>query len=247
MRRELALAEGDSYYLVLDVDAGTLRLMLKGATLRESRLMGADLGEPRARIAREQQPLDLYATWTAGSLYPPRINVREEVVPPPMAGAPTAPAATPALEHAEQGEFLEGSAAPAPRPATPPAVVEEVEIPKTPEELYPVPLSYEIRFAEGLTLEVVRSKEPAPTPVVATGNSAAGAPVAGDDPEPYPTPPAPSWWERLQRAARQATLVRPEGERVRLRLELDSLEADRLFRSLPPDVKLLIRRPASAA
>jgi hypothetical protein len=42
---------------------------------------------------------------------------------------------------------------------------------------------------------------------------------------------------------RHATLARPEGERVRLRIVIDSLDADRLFRSLPTDVKLLIRRP----
>ena len=160
-----------------------------------------------------------------------------------LAGAATPqPEATAA--RAEQGEFLEGGDPAA--DATPEPVVEEVEIPKTPEELYPVPHSYEIRFAEGLTIEVARSETVRTAATAAPSKSAAGAPVAGDDPAPYPTPPSPSLWERLVRVARYATLARPEGERVRLRIVIDSLDADRLFRSLPTDVKLLIRRPSAA-
>ena len=244
LRRELALAEGDVFYLVLDDKTSMLTLMYKGAPLRETRLESAEIGAPRARHGDgANAPLDLYAPWTGGNLHPPRINVREEVVPPPLAGAtPEAPPA--GAQRAEQGEFEEGEVPP---DATPVPTVEEVEIPKTPEELYPVPLGYEIRFAEGLTLEVVRSKtQPAAGPAT-TGNSAAGAPVATDHPEAYPTPPSPTVWQRLTAAARRVTLVRPEGERVRLRIVIDSLEADRLFRSLPADVKLLIRRPAAAS
>jgi hypothetical protein len=103
-----------------------------------------------------------------------------------------------------------------------------------------VPVSYEIRFAEGLTVEVARSK----TARAAEAPAGAGAPVAGDAPATYPTPASPSFWERLTRAARHATLVHPAGERVRLRIVIDSLDADRLFRSLPTDVKLLIRHSA---
>jgi hypothetical protein len=205
------------------------------------------MGAPRARHGTSGEPLDLYAPWTAGALHPPRINVREEVVPPPLAGStPEAPAGA---QRAEQGEFVEGAA---PADETPVPVVEEVEIPKTPEELYPVPLSYEIRFAEGLTIEVVRSRTAADAEVAsgakpAGTDTAAAAPVAGDHPEAYPTPPSPSLWERITAVAKRATLARPEGERVRLRIVIDSLDADRLFRSLPADVKLLIRRPAAAA
>ena len=36
MRRELELAEGDAFYLVLDDRASTLTLMYKGAPLRET-------------------------------------------------------------------------------------------------------------------------------------------------------------------------------------------------------------------
>jgi hypothetical protein len=91
----------------------------------------------------------------------------------------------------------------------------------------------------------VRSKNAAAPEV--TGNAKAGAAVAGDHPEAYPTPPSPSLWQRIAAAARRATLVRPEGERVRVRIVIDSLDADRLFRSLPADVKLLIRQPAAAS
>jgi hypothetical protein len=243
LRRELELAEGEAFYLVLDDRSSTLTLMFKGAPLRETSIESAEIGEPRARHGGDDEPIDLYATWSGGTLHPPRINVREEVVPPPMAGAATPqPEAT--AVRAEQGEFLEGGDPAA--DATPERVVEEVEIPKTPEELYPVPLSYEIRFAEGLTIEVARSQTVRTAATAASSKSAAGAPVAGDAPAPYPTPPSPSLWERLVRFARYATLVRPEGERVRLRIVIDSLDADRLFRSLPTDVKLLIRRPSAA-
>jgi hypothetical protein len=243
IRRELELAESDSFYLVLDDRVSTLMLMYKGAPLRETSIESAEIGEPRARHGGDDEPIDLYAIWSAGALHPPRINVREEVIPPPMAGAAT-PQPEPTAEHAEQGEFLEGGD-PAPG-ATPEPEVEEVEIPKTPEELYPVPVSYEIRFAEGLTVEVARSETAHAAATAAAGKSAAGAPVAGDDPAAYPTPPSPSLWERLTRVARHATLVRPAGERVRLRIVIDSLDADRLFRSLPADVKMLIRRPPAA-
>lgn len=250
LRRELALAEGDAFYLVLDHQTSRLTLMYKGAPLRETPIESAEIGEPRARHGEgSNDPIDLYAPFTAGTLHPPRINVREEVIPPPLAGA-TSEALPAGAQRAEQGEFVEGEAG---TDATPVPTVEEVEIPKTPEELYPVPLSYEIRFAEGLTLEVVRSKNTAAAiarsaaaSTAASGSSAAGAPVASDHPEAYPTPPSPSLWQRLTAAAKRATLVRPEGERVRMRIVIDSLDADRLFRSLPTDVKLLIRRPAAA-
>jgi hypothetical protein len=240
LRRELELAAGDAFYLVFDHRASTITLMFKGAPLRSTPIESAEMGEPRARHGGGDEPIDLYATWTGGALYPPRINVREEVVPPPMAAGATSEA-PPA--RAEQGEFLEGAAQAAGARAEP--VVEEVEIPKTPEELYPVPVSYEIRFTEGLTVEVARSKT-ARAAEVPSGVSAAGAPVAGDAPTTYPTPATPSMWERLARALRFAALARPPGERVRMRITIDSLDADRLFRSLPMDVKLLIRRPADA-
>jgi hypothetical protein len=243
LRRELELAEGDAFYLLLEADASVLTLMYKGTPLRETRILSAELGEPRARRGKDDDgAIDLHATWSGGSLEPPRIDVREEVVPPSLAGAPEAEGgAAGVLASAPQGEFLEGEAVEA---EVSEPVVEEVEIPKTPEELYPVPASYDIRFAEGLTIEVVRAKVEPPAAADAASGTVRSA--ADGVAKAYPAAPGPSLWDRLGRFARRVTLARPEGERVRLRVVIDPLDADRLFRSLPPDVKLLIRRPAPA-
>jgi hypothetical protein len=243
LRRELELAEGDAFYLLLDPEASVLTLMYKGAPLRETRILSAEIGEPRARGRGDDgAPFRLDALWTGGSLEPPRIDVREEVVPPPIAGAAAPDANAAALAApAPQGEFLEGGedAEAGAQAPTPEPVVEEVEIPKTPEELYPVPSAYEIRFAEGLTLEVVRARTPAAAPQPDPAGKIKSA--ADGEAAQYPTAPGPTLWERIRRFARQAMLARPEGERARMRIVIDPLDADRLFRSLPPDVKLLVR------
>jgi hypothetical protein len=242
LRRELELAEGDAFYLILDADGSSLSLTFRGAPLRETRVVSARIGEPRARhIGGDERPLDVHAIWTGGRLVPPRIDVREEVVPPPLAGAAGDEAGTAAgSSTAPQGEFIDGAAEPEATPVE--AAAEEVEIPKTPEELYPVPASFEIRFAEGLTVEVERAEEP--STVEAEPASEGVKSTADGEAAAYPEPPAPTLWDRLVRFVRRVTLSRPEGERLRLHLVVDSIEADRLFRSLPPDVKLLIRRPA---
>ncbi|HVR28646.1 MAG TPA: hypothetical protein VMS86_03845 [Thermoanaerobaculia bacterium] len=184
--------------------------------------MSAEIGDPRARVGGgKREPIDLHAIWSGGTLAPPRGDVREEVVPPPVAGD-VDDGDRDGSSGAAQGEFLEGdeSVEGGEEPE-----VEEVEIPKTPEELYLVPPSYEIRFQEGLTIEIVRAE-------------GAEAPAAAPSHQ-------PGFFERLARWARRLSLSRPEGERARLRLVLASDDADRLFRSLPPDVKLLIRRSAT--
>jgi hypothetical protein len=224
LRRELELAEGDAFYLLVDVDASVVQLMYKGATLRETPIVEAEIGEPRARRGREADSIDLYATWSGGALVPPRVDVREVVVPPPVGG--DAESGDPdGSSGGAQGEFLEGEQAAG--EDTEPEPEPEVEIPKLPEELYPVPPSYEIHFAEGLVVEVARA--------------------AAGDAENAQARPRPGFLERLARWARRFTLSRPQGERVRLRLVMGSKDADLLFRSLPPDVKLLIRPPAAAS
>jgi hypothetical protein len=242
LRHQLELAEGDAFYLLLDPEASTLTLAYKGAPLREIPILAAEIGEPRARHERAgDQPLDLETVWTGGVLEPPRIDVREEVVPPPLAGTPAAGASgSLPSAPAPQGEFLEGGED-AGESAAPEPVAEEVEIPKTPEELYPVPPSYEIRFAEGLILEVVRARSAAEPDAAKAAAKPAIKSAADGVESSYPTAPGPSLWERLRRFARQVILIRPKGERARLRVTLDPRDADRLFRSLPPDVKLLIR------
>jgi len=231
LRRQLELAESDAFYLLLDPEPPVLRLMYKGAPLRETPVAAAEIGEPRAvRGPGDRRAVDLYAVWSGGTLVPPRIDVREEVIPPPIAGEEEE-GDPDGSSGGAQGEFLEG-AENGEESEDEEAVVEEVEIPKTPEELYPVPLSYEIRFQEGLSIEVVRE---------------AGGDAASDDGDESagaaPAPPEPGLLAKLAGLWRRFSVSRPEGERARVRLVLASKDADRLFRSLPPDVKLLIRRP----
>jgi hypothetical protein len=244
LRREIELAEGDAFYLLLDPEPPTLRLMYRGAPLRETPIVAAELGEPRARRGGDGEvAVDLYAVWSGGTLEPPRVDVREHVVPPPVAGQDPPVDGTAAGGGAEQGEFIDSAEA-GDQDAEAAPVEEEVEIPKTPEELYPVPPSYEIRFQEGLTIEVVRTPEEAAAgeELGKTSGEAKRAAAAQAALKPAPEAPEPGLWHRLQRMARRLSLSRPEGEVARLRIELSPRDADRLFRSLPPDVKLLIRR-----
>jgi hypothetical protein len=246
LRRELELAGGDAFYLLLDAQPPVLRLMYRGAPLRETSIVAAELGEPRAgRGAEADRPVDLYAVWSGGTLEPPRVDVREHVVPPPVGSEDAAADVAADGAGAEQGEFIDSDEAGEDGAAAAP-VEEEVEIPKTPEELYPVPATYEIRFQEGLTIEVVRAPEDAAAgeELGKTSGEAKRVAVAQAAANPAPESSEPGFWDRLQRVARRLSLSRPECEKVRLRLELSSRDADRLFRSLPPDVKLLIRRAA---
>ena len=97
----------------------------------------------------------------------------------------------------------------------------EVPIPPTPEEAYPVPARYHIRYEGGLSIEVL-------------------PPGARDE---------GGFWSRLGRGlvlwwrdARAAVSSRPT-DAVRLRLVLSEKDADSLYRALPPDTKLLVVPP----
>jgi hypothetical protein len=106
------------------------------------------------------------------------------------------------------------SAAPSPgvTPSPPP-------VPKSAEEAYSVPSSYRIVFAEGVSLEV-RSKG-------AGGRNRSALQRLGDA-------------LRL-RFSDLATALSPRiRERVRLRLTLEADDAASLYRSLPPEVGLLV-------
>lgn len=91
-------------------------------------------------------------------------------------------------------------------------------IPKTAEESYSVPSRYRVVFAEGVSLEV----------------RAAGAARNR------------SLWQRagdglgLAAADWRAALARRAAERVRLRVRMSGDDAASLYRSLPPDVNLLV-------
>jgi len=97
-------------------------------------------------------------------------------------------------------------------PAAPPV------IPPTPEEAYPVPTRYHIRFEGGPAIEI--------------------RPREADD-EAGMVTHLVAWWSARWRDAVAALRVHP-AELVRLRVVLAPEDADTLYRSLPPDTKLLV-------
>jgi hypothetical protein len=189
--KRLALASGDTFYLLLDPSAAKLKLMLKGAVLRDYSVLGLEVGSPRVAF----RPRRLVAgwrgrIWDAGNLSPARERERFELV------------ASPAESAAARGD----SAAPVFR------------LPPTPEEAYPVPHRYHIRYAGGLSLEV-RPQEADETVGV---------------------------WKRLVTGARvwsrdvAAALRRTPEDAIRLRMVLQPEDAASLYRALPPDTRLLV-------
>ena len=108
-------------------------------------------------------------------------------------------------------------------PVTPEGTEVAVPIPPTPEEKYPVPARYHIRFAGGLSIEVIppgRAEEAGLWSRLGTGFS--------------------SWWHDF----RQAVATEPT-DRLRLRIVLGTKDADSLYRALPPNTKLMVIPPAS--
>lgn len=104
-----------------------------------------------------------------------------------------------------------GTAAASPSPP-PPA------IPKTAEESYSVPARYRVLFAEGVSLEIGAVGAARNRSLLRRAGDALGL-VAAD-------------W--------RAALARDAAERVRLRVRLAGEDAAALYRSLPPDVGLLV-------
>jgi hypothetical protein len=97
----------------------------------------------------------------------------------------------------------------------------EVKVPMTPEEKYPVPARYHIRFEGGLSLEV----------------------------RPPGTESAGGFWSRLGQRwstwwsdARAASKPHPD-DTVRLHVVMSKQDAESLYRALPPDTALLVLPP----
>jgi hypothetical protein len=187
LQRQVDLAAGKDFYLVLDPTGSKLTLMLKGATLQHFAVRGLQVGYPRVAWLASRDPRHVQSTvWSGGELDPPR-QIDRLVIQ----------AAPPGKEGEE--------------PPAPP-------IPPTPEELYPVPSRYYIRFAEGLSMEV-RPRE---------GDTTVG------------------WWPRLRAASAgkwrdaMSALRRQDRDAIRVRLVLDPKDAQSLYRSLPPSVRLLV-------
>ena len=99
---------------------------------------------------------------------------------------------------------------------------QKVVIPPTPEEAYPVPLRYHIRFDQGPSIEI-RPREADQTSRWARLRT---------------------WWSARWRDT-LAALRPPADELVRLRIVLAPEDANVLYRSLPPDVKLLVKQVGS--
>ncbi len=198
LEKLVELAAGREFYLVLDPVVPELTLMLHGAELRRYPVLALAVGEPRVAFVRRRAR----GAWTGvvfahGALDPPRQIDRLEVTAPP----PQAPG------HAGDGGARSGS----------------VVIPPTPEEAYPVPLRYHIRFRRGPAVEI-RPREADP--------SSRWTRVA-------------TWWAARWYDA-VAAVRPPAGEIVRLRVALAPADAEALYRSLPPDVKLIVQPHASA-
>lgn len=187
LERQVDLAAGKDFYLILDPAASRLTLMLKGATLQHFSVRSLQVGHPRVAWAASRDTRHVQSeVWSGGELVPPR-QIDRLVVQ----------AAPPGKEGEE--------------PPAPP-------IPPTPEEMYPVPARYYVRFAEGLSLEV-RPRE---------GDATVG------------------WWPRVRAATAErwrdamAALRWRDRDAIRVRLVLDPKDAQSLYRSLPPSVRLLV-------
>jgi len=197
LERQVELASGKDFYLVLDPAQSELALMLSGAELQSYRVTGLQVGTPRVSwIGRKDATPWQNVVWLHGELDPPRELDRLVFQAPP-----------PKKDAAE--------------PEPPP-------IPPTPEEMYPVPSRYQVRFDEGRSIEV----RPLDADQKASRFARFGA-----------------WWSAKWHDV-VAALFREDRDAVRLRLVLSPKDAASLYRSLPPAVRLIVLtkdRPAEAA
>lgn len=205
LQRQVELAGGKDFYLVLDPAASDLTLMLSGAELQSFRVIGLQVGTPRVSwFSRGEGKPWRDVVWSRGQLDPPREIDRLVVQAPP-----------PGKETAEE---------------------EAPVVPPTPEEMYPVPSRYQVRFEEGRSIEV----RPLDADKQASRLARFGA-----------------WWVAKWHDVAAAIAGR-DRDTVRLRVVLDPKDAASLYRSLPPAVKLIIlptdrpiesapKKPAGAA
>jgi hypothetical protein len=187
LQKQIELAAGKEFYLVLDPKTAGLTLMLKGAPLQRFAVLGLQVGHPRVAWASKRDPRHVQSViWSGGELDPPRQIDRL------------------VIQAAEPGKEAADSA-----PA---------QVPPTPEELYPVPSRYHVRFADGLSVEIL------PREADQTVGRWAHARAAA----------AEKWHDII-------SAVRPSGrDAIRLRITLDPKEAQSFYRSLPPAVRLIV-------
>jgi hypothetical protein len=187
LQKQIELAAGKEFYLVLDPRTAGLTLMLKGAPLQRFTVLALQVGHPRAGWVSRRDPRHVQSViWSGGELDPPRQIDRL------------------VIQAAEPGKE-------APEAATPP-------IPPTPEEMYPVPSRYHVRFADGLSVEILPRE--ADKTVGRWAHLRAAA--------------AEKWHDTL------AALGSSGRDAIRLRITLDPAEAQSFYRSLPPAVRLIV-------
>ena len=191
LEKRVELASGEEFYFLLDPSAAKLKLMLKGAVLRDYPILGLEVGVPR-RVFRPRRLASGWQgrIWKSGSLIPPRDRERVEIEPTPAESTAAATDSLPATYH----------------------------LPPTPEEAYPVPSRYQIRYAGGLSVEV----------------------------RPHEADESAGFWTRFTTALhvwwpdfREALRSTPH-DVVRLRIVLRPEDAASLYRALPPDTRLLV-------
>ncbi len=192
LERRVELAKGDPFYLVLNPRTSSLRLMLKGAVLQDYAVQTLEIGAPRVAFAVRPPPDDWRGTiWQGGNLVPPRDLDRLEVVAPPPSNNPEEDNAT------------------------------AVPIPQTPEEKYPVPSRYHVRFEGGLSLEIRRLGE-------REGNAGFWTGLKKS---------MEHWWADAKAVLSESS---PDADDIRLRLALRSADADSFYRALPPNTRLFV-------
>jgi hypothetical protein len=189
LQKQLDLAKGKDFYLILDPAAKSLQLMYRAALLQSYRVGGLEIGVPRV-VFRTRVEASAWEgrIWRGGALDPARELDRVEVQAPP----PT-----------PEGQEI------------------EVKVPQTPEEKYPVPPRYHIRFDGGLSIEV----------------------------RPPGSEETTGFWARLGQRwstwwadAKAASKSEPD-DTVRLHVELSKKDAESLYRALPPNTALLVVPP----
>lgn len=195
LERQLELSRGKDFYLILDPAGPDLALMLRGAELQRYAILGLQIGRPRVSWVTRGSGFEWQGTIWSGGELDPPRQLDRLVVEGDQPG---------------QSETEEPK---------PPA------IPRTAEELYPVPSRYHVRFAGGLSIEI-RPRE-------ADASVGRFARLS-------------AWWAARWRDARTA-LVRADEDAVRLRVVLRPEDAASLYRALPPAARLLVLPGGPAA
>lgn len=192
LARRAALASADSFYLLLDPGRNRLMLKLQAATLQDYGVLGLEVGAPRVLFIPRSLPKDWQGRiWKRGELDPPRDLDRKEIVISTLGDTAYADSVTTSFG-----------------------------IPPTPDEKYPVPPRYHIRYEGGLSLEV---RLPAATDSIGLIENTFSRRTH-------------AWWADLKDALRPTD----RSDRVRLRVILSKDDAKSLYRAIPPETKLLI-------